>query len=82
MNICVVTLLLCRFPLLTLMFPALLLLPQRIESWATDELTVRSEDNRIMAYKQRVHNIPTAPSAVRWVLGLASSWMLMYTLGW
>lgn len=65
-----------------LAFPALLLLPRRIETWATDELTVRKADNKISAYKQRVHNIPTAPTPVRWLLGLASSWLLMYVMGW
>lgn len=72
----------CRFPLLTLMFPALLLLPKTIATWATDELTVRAGDNSIVAYKQRVHNIPTAPAPVRWLLGCASSWLMMYLLGW
>lgn len=71
-----------RHPLLCAMFPALLLLPETITSWVTDDLTVNSTDNKLAAYKQRIHNIPTAPTPVRWLLGLASSWTLMLLLGW
>lgn len=71
-----------RHPLLCVMFPALLLLPETITSWVTDELTVNNNDNKLVAYKQRIHNIPTAPTPVRWLLGLASSWTLMLLLGW
>jgi hypothetical protein len=68
--------------MLTVMFPALLLLPETFTSWVTDELTVSRQDNKIVSYKQRVHNIPTAPTPVRWMLGLATSWTLMYMLEW
>jgi hypothetical protein len=68
--------------MLALPFPALLLLPETITSWATDVLTVDAQENRIVAYKQRVHNIPTAPTPVRWMLGMASSWLMMIAMQW
>jgi hypothetical protein len=63
-------------------FPVLLLLPRTLESWVTDEVTVRLADNKLVRYKQRVHNIPTAPTLLRSVLGLFTSWLFMMLLGW
>lgn len=71
-----------RYLLLLLMFPLLLLVPDKITMWVTDELTVRTQDNKLLVYKQQVHNIPTAPAAVRWLLGLMSSWLLTYLMNW
>jgi hypothetical protein len=65
-----------------MVFPALLLLPGTLESWVTDELTVRAADDKIMRYKQRVHNIPTAPTVLRAIFGLVTSWLFMMLLGW
>lgn len=57
-----------------MVFPALLLLlPGTLESWVTDEVTVGSADNQIVSYKQRVHNIPTAPTVLRAIFGLITS---------
>jgi hypothetical protein len=67
--------------MLALVFPALLLLPSgTITSWATDELTVNVADNRIVACQHLLQNIPTAHNPVRWLLGLASSWLIMIML--
>lgn len=68
--------------MLALPFPALLLLPETITSWATDELTVDIHDNKIVSYKQRVHNIPTAPTPVRWMVGMASSLLMKVAMQW
>lgn len=73
----------CRSPLvLLLLWPLLLLLPREVDLWVTDLLTVRQSDNRILTYKQRVHNLPTLYWPVRYVLGMAISWGMMYLLHW
>lgn len=72
----------CRHPLLVLLLPGLLLVPRSIECWVTDELTVHKASNKIQAYKQRVHNIPTVPTLLRWLLGLVASFLLMWGFGW
>jgi hypothetical protein len=67
---------------LIFLWPLLLLLPRVLEVWCTDVLTVSNADNRVLSYKQRVHNIPTAPWPLRWLLGMGVSWGLMHGCGW
>lgn len=57
-------------------------LPQAVEAWATDILTVRQADNRIVHHQQRVHNIPVGPWPLRCYLGVTTSLFMMHVLGW
>lgn len=50
--------------------------------WATDILTVRQSDNKIVHHQQRVHNVPVGPWPLRACLGLSSSLFFMHVLGW
>jgi hypothetical protein len=59
-----------------------LLLPPALEAWATDELTVRAADHKVLHHLQRVHNIPTMPWLLRSCLGVSSSLVMMHMLGW
>jgi hypothetical protein len=74
--LCCVCLLLCRGPLTSLV------LPPALEAWATDVLTVRSSDHKVLHHLQRVHNIPTMPWLLRSCLGVSSSMVMMHVLGW
>jgi hypothetical protein len=50
--------------------------------WVTDVLTARKSDNKVVAFKQRVHNLPVAPWLLRYPLGMALSRLLMHAFGW
>jgi hypothetical protein len=72
-----------RYPMLALVFPALLLLPSgTITSWATYELTVHAQDSRTVGYKHLLQNTPTAPNPAQWLLGLASRWLMIVVMQW
>jgi hypothetical protein len=58
------------------------ILPEAVEAWATDILTVRQADNKIVHHQQRVHNIPVGPWPLRCYLGVSSSLFMMHILGW
>jgi hypothetical protein len=57
-------------------------LPPALEAWATDVLTVRASDNKVLHHTQHVHNIPTMPWLLRSCLGVGSSMVMMHVLGW
>eukprot|EP00879_Flechtneria_rotunda_P023276 GHRR01024619.1.p1 GENE.GHRR01024619.1~~GHRR01024619.1.p1 ORF type:complete len:550 (+),score=191.79 GHRR01024619.1:830-2479(+) len=59
-----------------------LFLPEALVAWATDTLTVREADHKILHHQQRVHNIPTIWWPARWSLGLSLGLFAMHVLGW
>ncbi|KAF8059174.1 mx [Scenedesmus sp. PABB004] len=58
-----------------------LFLPPAVSVWATDLLTIRAADHRVLHHRQRLHNLPVAPWLMRAAFGVGSSLVMQHGLG-